>query len=69
MLFQWVQLVISTHSKSCAMNKHQKEEFDFRPRKKPNMFIEAIAWLFLYGGPFLVVYSITKLLIAFVKSL
>jgi hypothetical protein len=51
------------------MNKHQKEEFDFRPRKKPNMFIEAIAWLFLYGGPFLVVYSITKLLIAFVKSL
>lgn len=33
---------------------------DYKPRRKPSLFMEAIAWLVLYGPPFLLIYFITK---------
>lgn len=33
--------------------KNKKDQFDFRPRPKPNFLMEAFAWCLLYVVPFI----------------
>jgi hypothetical protein len=49
--------------------KNENDSHKYQPKKKPSFIIEILAWLILYGGPFLVVVTAVKAISAFIRSI